>query len=345
MFFSLIVPIFNRPDEAEELLASLAEQTYRNFELVLIEDGSTQPCDAVVAKYIDKLNINYYQKSNSGPGDSRNFGMQKAKGAYFIFVDSDCIIPQNYFENIYNNLNDKYLDCFGGPDAAHESFSDTQKAINQAMTSFITTGGIRGGKKQLDKFQPRSFNMGFSRVVYEKVGGFATLHPGEDPDLSYRIMAAGFSTSLIADAYVWHKRRIDFDKFRTQVYKFGIVRVILCQWHPNTCKLVYFLPSIFYIGTILLSIIAFLLLITTKSILVSIVPLLFLVLFTLIVFLEAILTTKSLKISVLTIRAAWVQLLGYGRGFLEAWWKLKIQGIVPQVAFPNCFFDKKIPTH
>src|SRR5690606_5718482 len=203
MYFSFIIPVYNRPDEINELLQTLTKQTYTSdFEVVVIEDGSTINCQSVVDEYINKLNISYYFKTNSGPGDSRNYGMRVAKGDYFIILDSDCLIPENYLVEVNTYLNNSFVDCFGGPDAAHESFSDVQKAINQTMTSVLTTGGIRGASEKLGKFQPRSFNMGISKEAFEASGGFGKIHPGEDPDLSIRLWKMNFKTALIPNAYV-----------------------------------------------------------------------------------------------------------------------------------------------
>ena len=199
--FSLIVPVYNRPDEVQELLGSLSQQTDKAFEVLIIEDGSSIPCKSVCEKFSDKINIVYHFKANSGPGPSRNFGMEKANGNYFIIFDSDCLIPPHYIANVRKALTTDYVDCFGGPDAAHASFSNTQKSINYVMTSFYTTGGIRGGNEALGKFQPRSFNMGISKAVFETVGGYGKIHPGEDPDLSFRIWNAGYKTKLIKDAF------------------------------------------------------------------------------------------------------------------------------------------------
>src|SRR5690606_16526017 len=250
--FSFIIPVYNRPDEIQELLQSFLElKTTETFEIVIIEDGSTLPSKEVVASYQDQLNIAYFFKENSGPGDSRNFGMNHAKGNYFIILDSDCILPETYLDAVVKGLKVDYVDCFGGPDTAHESFSNLQKAINFSMTSFITTGGIRGGKKQIDRFQPRSFNMGLSKEAFIKSGGFGNIHPGEDPDLSIRLWNLGFKTKLIPDAFVYHKRRISWEKFYNQVHKFGLVRPILNSWHPNTAKLTYWFPSLFILGYVI----------------------------------------------------------------------------------------------
>lgn len=332
MKYSVIVPVFNRPQEVEELLESLALQSFKDFELVLIEDGSSERCDHIVQRYAERLVIQYYYKTNTGPGDSRNVGMERARGDYFLFFDSDCVIPPQYFEVLDKSLTERPLDCFGGPDNAHESFSDVQKAINYSMTSFFTTGGIRGRKKQLDKYQPRSFNMGFRREVYEKVGGFGTIHPGEDPDLSYRILKAGFSVGLVADAFVYHKRRIDFEKFWQQVYKFGVVRVILMKWHPESQKLVYWLPTAFLLGT------AFLLLLTVA---VSGFFFVFLIAYCLLIFIDALNQKLSPAIAGMAIFASFIQLFGYGYGFLKAYIKINLQGQDERKAFPKCFFEKR----
>lgn len=330
--FSVIVPVYNRPDEVEELLESLAKQVDKNFDIVIVEDGSSVPCKDVVDKYSEQLDIKYYFKENSGPGDSRNYGMAKASGDYFIFFDSDCVIPSDYFSQVNEFLAKKPLDTFGGPDDAADSFTDVQKAINYAMTSVITTGGIRGKENKMDTYQPRSFNMGVSRKVYETVGGFSDIHPGEDPDWSYRIMNAGYKIGLIPNAKVWHKRRIDFGKFAKQVYKFGVVRIILMKWYPDKFKLTYTLPSLFLlgsIGTILIS--------GLGSLLFSI-P--FLLLLT-IIFLDALRTSKKINIAFMAIYATLVQLYCYGFGFLKSWWKINILKQEERVGFKNFFFDEK----
>lgn len=330
MKYSIIIPVFNRPQEVEELLESLSKQSYKDFDILIVEDGSTEKCEDIVQSYSQQLNIKYFFKENSGPGDSRNFGMAKATGEYLIFFDSDCIIPPDYFKEVTQFLETNPLDTYGGPDAAHPSFSDVQKAIDYSMTSFFTTGGIRGRKKQLDKFQPRSFNMGIKKEVYNHVGGFGKIHPGEDPDLSYRIMEAGYKTGLIPDAHVFHKRRIDFSKFLKQVYKFGVVRIILSKWHKGTLKLVYFLPTVFLLGNV------FLLLMGLFVSSIFLVPLL---LFMLLIFFDALRHTKNLKVALLAVPASIFQLCGYGFGFLQSFLKVKLLGQQEQKAFPNMFFD------
>jgi glycosyltransferase involved in cell wall biosynthesis len=221
------------------------------FEIVIIEDGSNFTSEHVVSKFQKKLNISYFKKQNTGPGDSRNYGMQKAKGNYFLILDSDCILPDNYLKKVDESIIKNFIHCFGGPDAAHDSFSDIQKAINYVMTSFFTTGGIRGGKKSVGKFQPRSFNMGLSKEAFIETQGFGKIHPGEDPDLTIRLWKKGYETRLIKEAYVFHKRRISWVKFYDQVKKFGKCRPILNTWHPETKKITYWFPTLFVIGVIL----------------------------------------------------------------------------------------------
>lgn len=330
MYFSFIIPVYNRPDEIDELLQSLVHQTYTNdFEIVVVEDGSTVNCQDVVNKYLNQLNVSYYFKKNSGPGDSRNYGMKVAKGDYFIILDSDCIIPENYLVEVDKFLTNNYVDCFGGPDAAHDSFSDVQKAINQTMTSVLTTGGIRGASEKLGKFQPRSFNMGISKEAFEASGGFGKIHPGEDPDLSIRLWKMNFKTALIPNAHVFHKRRIDWEKFYKQVNKFGKARPILNQRYPEYSKITYWFPAVFSVGFY----ISLLFLVVGINMFFYFYALYFLALFT-----ETLVKTKNLKIGFLTIIATFIQFFGYGAGFLYSYFLLNIKKQDPEVAMPEMFF-------
>lgn len=308
--FSVIVPVYNRPAEVKDLVDSLLAQTDRDFELVIVEDGSTVPCRDIVEDAIARgLDAKYFYKDNEGRSIARNYGMARARGGYFVFFDSDCVIPPEYFATLSRELDARPLDCFGGPDAAHDSFSDVQKAINYSMTSFLTTGGIRGGKVQLEKFVPRTFNMGFSRAVYERVGGFREMF-SEDIDMSTRIRKAGFSIGLIRAAYVWHKRRIDWKKFFRQVYVFGMSRVSLKILYPDSLKLVHLLPAMFVVGVVALVLL---------GIFVSPWWLLPLGIYFVAVWVGALVATKSLKIACLAVPAAIIQLGGYGVGFIKAW--------------------------
>ena len=253
MKYSIIVPVFNRPDEVDELLESLCSQTLKDFEVVIVEDGSQKPCKDVCDKYAGILDLHYYNKENSGPGQSRNYGVERAQGEYVIILDSDVVLPNGYLAAVNSQLsivNSQFSIAFGGPDASHPSFTPVQKAISYSMTSFFTTGGIRGGKAKLDKFYPRSFNMGIRRDVYQKLGGFSKMRFGEDIDFSYRIVEAGYQPRLFPDAWVWHKRRTDFRKFFRQVYNSGIARINLEKRHPGTLKLVHLLPTVFTLGVI-----------------------------------------------------------------------------------------------
>jgi glycosyltransferase involved in cell wall biosynthesis len=332
MLFSIIIPVYNRPEEVDELLESLSQSNFNeHFEVVIIEDGSTLKCEDVVQKYNQNLTISYYYKDNSGPGNSRNYGMEKSKGDYFIIFDSDCIIPNNYLTEVANALKENYVDCFGGPDKSLDSFSDIQKAINFAMTSFITTGGIRGGSEKINKFQPRSFNMGLSRKAFEVSKGFGNIHPGEDPDLSIRLWEFGFETRLFSKAFVYHKRRIDWEKFSVQVNKFGKARPILNSWYPKYNKLTFFFPSAFIIGFV----IAFGLLIYNRDLLLQ-----FYFGYFFIVFLVSSFQNKSIKVGFLTIKAVWKQFYGYGIGFIESYSKVIVLKQKPEKAFPELFFKK-----
>lgn len=311
---SIIVPVYNRPDEVTELLASLAKQTDPDFEVLIIEDGSTLRCEEVCKQYEEKLNLHYYFKPNSGRSETRNYGMDRASGNYFIIFDSDCIMPPQYIETVKRYLNEDYVDCYGGPDAADSSFNDMQKAISYAMTSMLTTGGIRGATKNVNKFSPRSFNMGIAKEVYEKIGGYKNMI-GEDIDLSFRIKEAGFKSRLFPDAYVYHKRRVNLKKFFRQVNTFGKARILLNTLHPGTLKLVHLLPACFVIGNILLVLAALISLLCHWTywwiFLVSI------GVYVLAIFIESLVKNKSIKIAFMSIAACYCQLFGYGTGFIH----------------------------
>ena len=328
MKYSFVIPVFNRPDEVLELLESLCRQKDKDFEVILVEDGSQVPCKEVADKFADQLDIHYFFKPNSGPGDSRNYGVAQASGEYIIVLDSDVVLPDGYLQALDASLALSPCDAFGGPDSAHPSFTPTQKAINYAMTSFFTTGGIRGGKRKLDKFFPRSFNMGIKRSVYNALGGFSKMRFGEDIDFSYRIVEQGHTTRLIPEAWVWHKRRVDFRKFFKQVHNSGIARIHLTRRHPGTLKLVHTLPALFTIGCVVLILGA----------IVCLWALLPLALFALLVGIDAGLRNKSFKIGILSIVASFIQLWGYGTGFLRAWWRCYVLKKPEFNAFENTFY-------
>ena len=333
MYFSIIIPVYNRPDEIKELLDSLLISEYNKaYEIVIIEDGSSISCEEVIEKFKEKLTISYYYKPNSGPGDSRNFGMKVAKGDYFIIFDSDCIIPKHYLLEVENELNSNFVDCFGGSDAALDSFSNIQKAINFAMTSFLTTGGIRGGSEKLNKFQPRSFNMGISKKAFEASNGFGNIHPGEDPDLSIRLWKLGFETRLFSKAFVYHKRRIDWDKFSIQVNKFGKARPILNSWYPEYSKITFFFPTVFILG-LYFAIGLFLFGIGF--------PIQCYAVYFLLIFVISSIQNKSIEIGFLSIIAVVKQFFGYGNGFLESYIKVILLKQKPEIAFPELFFKVK----
>ena len=309
MRFSIIIPVYNRPQEVDELLESLCSQTFKDFEVVVVEDGSSEKCDAVCEKYANRLTLSYFFKPNSGPGPSRNYGAERSQGEYLIILDSDVIVPDNYLETIQKELEQEPCDAFGGPDRAHPSFTPIQKAINYSMTSFFTTGGIRGGKRKMDKFYPRSFNLGIKKSVYEALGGFAPMRYGEDIDLSTRIFKGGYSCRLFPEAFVYHKRRVKFSSFFRQVKHSGEARVILKNKYPETFKLVHLLPAAFVVGNVVL------LLLGIFHHWLWFMPIL---IYCLLVFADSLIKNKSLKVALLSVPAAYCQLFGYGTGFLFA---------------------------
>ena len=306
--FSIIVPVYNRPDEIAELLESLKKQTFNDFEVIIVEDGSSVLSEKVSRNYMGPLNLKYFYKENTGPGLSRNYGMQKAGGNYYIILDSDVVLPKNYLQIVYNELSKNYTDTFGGPDTAAPDFSPIQKAINYAMTSWLTTGGIRGKGQKLDKFYPRSFNMGISKKVFQQTGGFSAMRYGEDIDLSIRIIKAGFKTKLLPKAFVYHKRRNNWRSFFNQVKHSGEARIILSRLHPGTLKLLHFFPVIFTLGFILSLLLA---------LLGYYFGLIIYGLYFIALIIDAVRQNKQLKSGILSAFAAFVMLIGYGWGFLR----------------------------
>lgn len=324
------------------MLESLCTQTFRDFEVVLVEDGSSVPCAAVADSFRNELDIKYFTKDNSGPGQTRNYGAERASGEYLIILDSDVMVPPGYFEAIEAELSREKADAFGGPDRAHPDFTPVQKAINYAMTSFFTTGGIRGGKVKMDKFYPRSFNLGISADVYKALGGFSKMRFGEDIDLSIRIFAAGYKCRLFPEAWVWHKRRTNLKRFFKQVHNSGIARINLYKKYPSSLKLVHTLPAVFTVGVALLLAVALPLLLVLSclpwwgAVLVALAPLL---LWVLAVFTDASAKNRSLRIGCLAVAASFVQLTGYGSGFLRAWWLRCILGRDEELqAFKKSFY-------
>ena len=347
MKYSIIVPVYNRPDEVGELLQSLCEQTVKDFEVIIVADGSVNPCKDVCNKYADILSLHYYAKENSGPGQSRNYGAERANGTYVIILDSDVVLPPTYLQAVEDELTQQPCEAFGGPDAAHPDFTPVQKAISYSMTSFFTTGGIRGGKAKLDKFYPRSYNMGIRHDIYLELGGFTKMRFGEDIDFSYRIVEAGYKPRLFPEAWVWHKRRTDFTKFFRQVYNSGIARINLEKRHPGTLKLVHLLPTVFTVGVFGLALLFVCGLMissfgsaTTKpqGQLCCQLALLPLALYSLLIFIDSSIKNKSLHVGLLSIPAAFVQLTGYGLGFIESWWKRCIKGQNEFQAFEKTFY-------
>ncbi len=344
MKYAIIVPVYNRPEEVDELLQSLCRQTLTDFEVLIVEDGSQRDCKAVAERYTGQLDIKYFTKPNSGPGQSRNYGAERASGEYLIILDSDVVLPPDYLQAVDSELRREPAVAFGGPDAAHPSFTPIQKAISYSMTSFFTTGGIRGGKAKLDKFYPRSFNMGIRRDVYQQLGGFSKMRFGEDIDFSYRIVEAGHRPRLFPEAWVWHKRRTDFRKFFRQVYNSGIARINLEKRHPGTLKLVHLLPAVFTVGVILLVVISAI----GRALMHYVDPEQFywmcfapwipILLYSVLICADSTARNKSLKVGLLSVPAAFVQLMGYGLGFIESWWKRCVRKQDEFTAFEKNFY-------
>lgn len=311
--YSIIIPVYNRPDEISELLKSLTNQSQKDFEVIIVEDGSSKTCEHVLAGYRDQLAIHYFFKPNSGPGPSRNFGFEHARGEYFVIFDSDCLIPTDYFKAVDQSIAENTWDAWGGPDRAHENFTLVQRAMGYTMSSILTTGGIRGGKKRVGWFQPRSFNMGISRKVFEITNGFTFDRFAEDIEFSIRMKKAGFHVGLIPEAFVYHKRRTNFIQFYKQVSNFGKGRALVGIAHPEEVKITHWFPTLFVVGMILTTFLPF----------VS--PVLFKIAFTcyafyfLLIFLHSATINKNIVVAFLSIPSALLQLWGYGTGFFREW--------------------------
>ena len=343
IYFSIVIPVFNRPDEIDRLLKSLTFQDDNNpFEVVVVEDGSTDDAKQICESYSNHLEINYYFKPNSGPGNSRNCGMSKAKGNYFLILDSDCVLPSHYLSTVRKALSTSYTDCFGGADAAHESFTFFQKVVNAVMTNPFSTGGVRGRKKGLTRFQPRSFNMGISKQLFEATGGFGKIHPGEDPEFVFRAWNLGFKTRFVDGAEVFHERRISLNSFVKQIYKFGSVRVILNRIHPKYQSRLFLFPTVFtvvWVLLIVLLLISFLL--NTKAFYLDFVYLgisLYL-LYSVLFFLSTWLISKSLQIAVVSVPLMFVQFASYAYGYIRS--SVKLIGVTNnhiEAKLPEFFF-------
>ena len=326
---SIIIAIYNRKDELFELLNSLSYQTDRDFEVIIVDDGSLLNLRPTAELFQEKLTIEFFRKDNSGPGLSRNYGARRAKNDWLIFVDSDVIVETDYIQNIKKNISEIPCDAFGGADKAHKGFNLMQKAISYSMTSVFTTGGIRGNKKAVTKFQPRSFNMGVRKSAFEQVGGFSEMRIGEDPELSMRLWEHGYTTAFFDDIGVYHKRRVDFGKFSKQVYQFGCARPILNQRHPKYVKISFAFPSLFFIGYFL-GIIAYFAF--QQGLILG-----FYGLYTFVVFFHALYKTRNISIAAMAIISTYIQMFSYGYGFLKSWILLNVFRQKPEDAFPSHF--------
>ena len=335
--FSVIIPVYNRPSEVDELLESLMNQQFTDFDVIVVEDGSSVSCRDIVDKYSGgEITIKYLFKENGGPALARNFGAKESDREYLIFLDSDAILPQGYFAAITEALKDNPVDLFGGADRSHPNFTPLQKAIDYSMTSIITTGGIRGNKKSADKFYPRSFNMGIKRLIFNEIGGFSNMRFGEDVDFSYKVAEGDYTTAFFQDAWVYHKRRNTFRTFFKQVFNSGIARIHLTLRHRGTLKLVHLLPTAFFLGSLLLILIAFVALFINP--LLSLVAISPLVLLSVTIFLDALRQGRGVRVAILSIVTSFIQLTGYGSGLVIGWWNIIIKGNKDYAAFRKNFY-------
>lgn len=324
--FSIVVPVYNRPDEISELLETLVTQSFTDFEVIVVEDGSTIPCKDEVLAFSKKLDVSYHRKENEGQGYARNYGYQKASGDYFIVFDSDCLVPDHYLEAVHEYLYEEWVDAYGGPDTFHPTFTALQKAISHTMTSTLTTGGMRGGKVRVSGFHPRSFNMGISREVYEKTGGYKIPFMGEDMEFSRRIIQIGFKTALFPKAFVYHKRRTSLGQFSKQLKYFGRARINITRFFPDQLSILHFFPVFFMIGSLgamILSVLGQMLGYIGLSILGS---------FLIIVALQALTSTRSFLASLLSPLIVMIQFYSYSIGLLFEWIRKK-RGINPNMKY------------
>ncbi len=328
-FFSIVIPVYNRPHEIDELINSLMKQTYKNFEIIVVEDGSRISCHNIVKQYEDFPELHYFYKENTGPGDTRNYGARKAHGDYIIFFDSDCIIPASYFEELNKQLQSYPVDAFGGPDMSHPSFTPIQKAISYSMTAFLTTGGIRGAKSKITTFYPRSFNMGVKPSVFKTIGGFSQMRFGEDLDFSMRLVKYGYSTKLFNSVAVFHKRRTDFKKFFKQVYNSGIARINLQLLHPGSLKIIHAFPSLFSFSVIAFVFLSFFYFIFIFPVLLYIV----------LVFFDSLIKEKSMLVALASVISAFIQHFAYGTGFIKALISVMLMKKKLRHAFVNNLYD------
>lgn len=327
---SVIIPVYNRPEEIVELLDSLTLQALKNeIEVIIVEDGSTTKCEEEIKHFDRQLNLKYIYQENMGPGMARNTGAKHAEGEYLIFLDSDCILPSNYLKNTFAFLEKKPYDCFGGPDKAHKFFTPVQKAISYSMTSFLTTGGIRGGKKKIDKFYPRSFNLGVRKAVFDEIGGFSNMRYGEDIDFSMNVVEHGYKVGLVEDTFVYHKRRNTFWSFYKQVFASGTARMALAHKHKGALKLVHMLPTLFVLGIPVSFILGYLI----HRIFYHCVPL-----YITLLFIDSLWQTRSLRVALLSVLAGHIQVIGYGLGFLTGMWMRMRKRTENYVAFRQTFY-------
>lgn len=330
MKFSIVVAVFNRKDELFELLSSLSRQIFHDFEVIVVDDGSWMDLAPTVDLFKEMLEVHYFKKHNSGPGLSRNYGAQRAVGEWLIFLDSDVSVESDYLVHVNHEIEEHPADAFGGADKANKGFNLLQKAISYSMTSFLTTGGVRGSKKSFSQFQPRSFNMGVRKFAFLEVGGFSEMRVGEDPDLAMTLWEKGFTTAFYDSIAVYHKRRTDIGKFSKQVYQFGIARPILNLRHPKYVKVTFWFPALFLVGYVIGLIHYFF---EGSRFLLGLYGF-----YTLLILVHATWVTKNIAIGGYSVLTTYVQMFSYGYGFLKSYVKINVLRMKPKDAFPSHFY-------
>ncbi len=337
IFISVITPSYNRASELEHLMRSISAQSidHNLFELIISDDGSTDDTEALINSWQEKasFSIKYISQENKGPGAARNHGLEKSIGELILFIDSDCEAHPKWIETIVDEYHKSEFDACGGPDGGKKDFTLLQKAIDYSMTSFFTTGGMRGhSEKMISKFYPRTHNMGVKRDKYEAVGGFGNLRHGQDIEFSHRIRTSGGKIRFIKNALVYHRRRTSLRQFIKQVFNWGVARINLGKIDTAMLEPVHFLPSL----SILLSLFI-ILIIYQLDWGISEIFLLFFSPLSIICLLGA-LNKKDLRVFPILLLVIPIQIFGYGLGFLQAYIRRFIFNEAELVGFKKNYY-------
>lgn len=325
--FALISPTFKRPDEVTEFLDSLRKLDYPKdkFEIILGDGTPGDELRPLIYPYQKDLPLKIYYEEFLPVSNARNRAAELSTAQFFIFLDSDCIIPEGYLKAVEFFLDaHPQINLFGGPDAASEDFTDLQKAISFSMTSFLTTGGIRGGSSSVTTYHPRGFNMGISAELFNKVGGYdENFVCGEDVELSMRLIKAGAKSAFIEEAHVFHKRRTSIKQFRRQVFRFGAARPLLAKAHPGNLKITHLFPLAFTVYRHVSAILFLLVFYFNLSVLSL--PFAMYVLYMVAVFFSA-LKKEGLSVALLAVQTTNTMNAGYGIGFLRNYLEVYLKG-------------------